>query len=131
MMSKGIKVSQEQDLQQHAEVQTGDVEQDVLIPSTPESIVREDGEPEGSLQPESEHMTDDKQVTVVSGKRRIKLRTKLVNADDVMPKPSFWPLGLALAIAIILYGILSTPIIIGVGFVLVVVMTVGWVLERR
>ncbi len=44
---------------------------------------------------------------------------------------SFWPLALAVAIFVILVGIMTHPIVLGVGAVLAVVAVIGWGLEKQ
>lgn len=64
-------------------------------------------------------------------KKRGRRKTKLVNVDEIMPRPSLWPLALAFAVAITLFGILAGPIVLAVGVILVIVSVIGWALERR
>ena len=64
-------------------------------------------------------------------KKRGRRKTKLVNVEEIMPRPSLWPLALAFAVAITLFGILAGPIVLAVGVILVIVSIIGWVLERR
>lgn len=64
-------------------------------------------------------------------KKRGRRKTKLVNVEEILPHPSLWPLVLAFAVAITLFGILAGPIVLAVGVILVIVSIVGWVLERR
>lgn len=44
---------------------------------------------------------------------------------------SYWPLALALALCIVLFGIIVNPVILGIGIVLTVVAVIAWSLERR
>ena len=48
------------------------------------------------------------------------------------PQKSFWPLGLAIALIILLFGIVSNSLIVmGIGVVLSVAAVIGWGLEQR
>jgi Mg2+/citrate symporter len=47
------------------------------------------------------------------------------------PQKSYWPLGLAVALIILLIGLISNPVVFGIGVVLSVAAVVGWGLERR
>ncbi len=47
------------------------------------------------------------------------------------PRKSFWPLALAVALIILLLGLVSNQIVMGIGVVLSVVAVIGWGLERR
>lgn len=48
------------------------------------------------------------------------------------PQKSYWPLGLALALIILLLGIITNLIfLLGIGVVLTVAAVIGWGLEQR
>jgi hypothetical protein len=44
---------------------------------------------------------------------------------------SYWPLALAIALCIVLFGIIVNTVIIGIGIVLTIVAVIAWSLERR
>jgi hypothetical protein len=44
---------------------------------------------------------------------------------------SYWPLTLAIGLFVILMGVITHPIVLGIGVVIAVVAAVGWGLERR
>jgi len=44
---------------------------------------------------------------------------------------SYWPFALAVALIIVLLGIMTHPIVFGIGVVLVAVAAIGWGLESR
>ena len=44
---------------------------------------------------------------------------------------SIWPFGLAVALIILLVGLITNPVVLGIGVVLTVAAIVGWGLERR
>ncbi|MFL5624546.1 MAG: cytochrome c oxidase subunit 4 [Ktedonobacteraceae bacterium] len=44
---------------------------------------------------------------------------------------SYWPLALALALCVVLLGIIINPIVLGVGVVLTAAAVIGWGLEQR
>ncbi len=48
-----------------------------------------------------------------------------------LPPPSAWPAGLALAVTLILWGLVSTLIITGVGVALFAIAMTGWVRDIR
>ncbi|GCE04295.1 hypothetical protein [Dictyobacter aurantiacus] len=66
-----------------------------------------------------------------TGRKRTRAKGRLVNAEEVMPRPSLWPLGLAFSLAFVLFGVVSGPIVLGIGIVLLVISGAGWALERR
>ena len=64
-------------------------------------------------------------------KQHRKKNAKWVSAEEISPKPSYWPLALTVSICLLLMGIMIHPIMIGVGGLLVIVSVMGWMLERR
>ncbi len=64
-------------------------------------------------------------------KRRVRKRGKLVNAEDVLPRPSIWPLVFASGLALLCFGFISLPFIMAIGGVLLVASVFGLALERR
>jgi len=66
-----------------------------------------------------------------TGRKRTRARGRLVNAEEVMPRPSLWPLGMAFSLAFVLFGVITGPVVLGIGIALLVISGVGWALERR
>ena len=64
-------------------------------------------------------------------KRRKRYREVLVDASEVMPRPSIWPLVLAFSIAVLLFGLIWNAIILFIGVALIIVSIIGWSLEKR
>ncbi len=57
-----------------------------------------------------------------------------VQEQRLAPKPSFWPIVLALTLIITFVGVMIsnvTPILLGVGVVLVIVAIIGWMMEKH
>lgn len=79
----------------------------------------------------TEETAGTQQATSQNGKKRVRRRTRMVNVEEIMPRPSLYPLALALSIAFLLFGVLVSPIVIGIGALLIVISIVGWILERR
>lgn len=48
-----------------------------------------------------------------------------------LPEPSIWPAALSLAIMFIVWGLVSSLIISGIGLVLFAVSMIGWIREIR
>ena len=69
--------------------------------------------------------------TVAPAKKRGKRKTRLVNVEEISPRPSYWPLALAFSLAIVLFGIIAGPVVVVAGIILALVSVGGWVLERR
>lgn len=64
--------------------------------------------------------------------RRVKKKGKLVNVEEVMPRPSFWPLVLAFAMALLFLGFIATNwYIMGAAGIILLASFFGLVLERR
>ncbi len=85
--------------------------------------------PESSVK-ESEVYID---VPGASGKKRKKrkFRERLVYESEISPKPSIWPLALAFAVSLLLFGLIYNVYFLVIGTVLVIVCAMGWVLERQ
>lgn len=54
-----------------------------------------------------------------------------VQEQALDPQRSIWPIGLAVALIIMLVGLITNPVVLGVGVVLTVAAIIGWGLERR
>ena len=85
--------------------------------------------PESSVK-ESEVYID---VPGASGKKhkKRKFRERLVYESEISPKPSMWPLALAFAVSLLLFGLIYNVYFLVIGTVLVIVCAMGWVLERQ
>jgi Cytochrome c oxidase subunit IV len=64
------------------------------------------------------------------GKKRVK-RVRQVTEEELMPRPSIWPLALAVSLCVMLVGIAVHPILLGIGVLLVIASIIGWGVERR
>jgi len=69
--------------------------------------------------------------TVAPAKKRSKRKTRLVNVAEISPRPSYWPILLALSLALVLFGVIAGPVVVAVGIILALVSVGGWILERR
>lgn len=54
-----------------------------------------------------------------------------VREQRLAPRPSFWPIVLALALVVAFIGVMINPIILAVGVVLVIASIIGWMLEKH
>lgn len=65
----------------------------------------------------------------------VKKRSKVpleVREQKLSPRPSLWPIALALTIVIAFVGVMAnSPILFGFGAVLTVAAIIGWMLEKR
>ena len=64
-------------------------------------------------------------------KRRRKKVFQPAELEAMTSKPSLWPLILAFSVAVVLAGAISSRIVLGIGFVLVLGSIIGWLRERR
>ncbi len=64
-------------------------------------------------------------------RRRVVKQVNEADLEAISPRASYWPLALAFAIVVFLYGAIGNPIIMGIGTFLVVASAIGWALERR
>jgi hypothetical protein len=63
--------------------------------------------------------------------RKRKRKVRVVSEEEIMPRPSYWPFGLALALVILLLGEILHPIFLVIGLVLFIAIAIAWGLERR
>ena len=47
----------------------------------------------------------------------------------VIPRPTYWPAGMALGVTFLLWSVVSSPVILAAGALLVVVSLIGWIGE--
>ena len=66
-----------------------------------------------------------------AGKPRGRPVAQVTQEQAISPQMSYWPFALAVALAILLLGIITHPVIFGIGVVLTAVSVIGWGLERR
>ena len=50
---------------------------------------------------------------------------------DVIPRPTSWPAAFALGIALVAWGLIASPVLLGVGGLVFVVSLAGWIGEIR
>jgi hypothetical protein len=49
----------------------------------------------------------------------------------VIPRPTFFPAALAFGTTFLLWGLVTSPVVLGMGSLLMVVSLVGWIGEMR
>jgi Cytochrome c oxidase subunit IV len=54
-----------------------------------------------------------------------------VQEQRLAPKPSMWPIILALALVVAFVGIMTNPIILTTGVILTIAAIIGWTLEKH
>ena len=47
----------------------------------------------------------------------------------IKAKKSYWPFALSLAILVSMVGVVTNPIVLGIGIVLAIIAIIGWGLE--
>jgi hypothetical protein len=81
------------------------------------------------------HVSEDQTPNQPEQQEPIKERpTKRVKAAPMPPERAFrsyWPLALAVALMVMLVGLLVNLVVLGIGVVLAAVAIIGWGLERR
>lgn len=78
--------------------------------------------------PQPEMAQETEQVAENKGSKR---KRRVVDVEEIMPKPSYWPLAAAASFVMLLIGMLISWIVIAIGTVMLVACIVGWSLERR
>ena len=54
-----------------------------------------------------------------------------VPKPDVIPKPTSWPPALALAVTLIAWGLITSPVLLAMGLGLFAVSLAGWIGDIR
>lgn len=88
-------------------------------------------EPEQPMQEQAMQETQEAQASARKGKKRVVKKVTEADLQAISPRPSYWPLALAFAIVVFLYGAVGNEYIMGVGAVFVIAAVIGWGLERR
>ncbi|GHO89580.1 hypothetical protein [Dictyobacter formicarum] len=120
--------------------QTNRVEQPMPVKESDTSVAPlASGTPTSDSAPADQQQVSQEEVTATgaqpkknpTGRKRARAKGRLVNAEEVMPRPSLWPLGMAFSLAFVLFGVVAGPVVLGIGIVLLVISGAGWALERR
>lgn len=102
------------------------VESDIPVTPLPPTTVMPEVEETQKAQEEGQASTG-----AAPAKKRGKRKTRLVNVEEISPRPSYWPLALAFSLAIVLFGVIAGLLFVVIGVLLALVSVGGWVLERR
>jgi hypothetical protein len=54
-----------------------------------------------------------------------------VARPEIIPRPTFWPAGLAFGITFLMWGLITSPVLLVVGLAVFTVSLVGWIGELR
>lgn len=54
-----------------------------------------------------------------------------IQERKLAPKPSMWPIILALTLVVIFIGVITHPIILAIGVALTIAAIIGWILEKH
>jgi hypothetical protein len=50
---------------------------------------------------------------------------------DTIPRPTYFPAAMAFGLTFLLWGIVTSPVVLGVGGVVIALSLVGWIREMR
>lgn len=56
---------------------------------------------------------------------------KLAQVEALKPHPSVWPFALAVSLMVLLIGLITYPVLLGIGVLLTIASIIGWSLERQ
>jgi len=76
-----------------------------------------------------DHSEKDKQPE--QGATRKPEGTLEIQKQQLSPRPSFWPLTLAVALVVTGIGVMIHPVVLGCGIVLTIAAIIGWALEKQ
>jgi hypothetical protein len=104
-----------------------------LVPDASETSqeVQDTEVPQHGSDPEEAASSQDVSAPQATRTRKRKRRLEAVSEEEITPRPSYWPLALAVALVFLLLGTISHPIVMAVGAILVIGCIIGWSIERR
>ncbi len=73
---------------------------------------------------------DEKAPEEQPAKKRQKIPLE-VQEQKLAPKPSVWPIILALMLVVAFVGVMTSPIILAIGVILTIAAMIGWMLEKH
>ncbi|QBD81206.1 hypothetical protein EPA93_36620 [Ktedonosporobacter rubrisoli] len=83
------------------------------------------------VEPQVEKLEGSEQPAARTPAKKKRAKKKLPSEEELAPRPSYWPLALACSIAVTLAGLMTHPIILGLGVALIIASIIGWGVERR
>lgn len=92
----------------------------------PEEVAPTEAEQEPQKQPSTPEASEEPAKAPVKKRKKV-----LPKEEDLMPRPSIWPLATTAAISIALVGFAFQPIVCALGVVLLIGCIIGWIYERR
>jgi cytochrome c-type biogenesis protein CcmH/NrfG len=78
-----------------------------------------------------ENLSEEQDQSQQAAKKGRSAKAVQEQAQALGPQKSYWPFGLAVALIILLVGIIINPIVLGIGVVLSGAAIIGWGLELR
>ena len=120
-------------------ITASDSDEEDVSPSPEEEASEKEAPDAGSEQEEDEKeevaseaaAEDESSTAAPKRKRRKKKVFQPAELEAMSSRPSLWPLITAFSVAVLLAGAVSNRIVLGVGFVLILVSVIGWLRERR
>jgi cobalamin biosynthesis protein CobT len=66
-----------------------------------------------------------------SPRKKRKKKAEPVDVQQISPRPSYWPIALAFSLIVAFVGLADSPIVLGIGVLMIIISVIGWGLERR
>jgi cobalamin biosynthesis protein CobT len=66
-----------------------------------------------------------------SPRKKRKKKAEPVDVQQISPRPSYWPIALAFSLIVAFVGLADSPIVLGIGVLMIITSVIGWGLERR
>lgn len=63
-------------------------------------------------------------------KKRTRKKAEQVDVQKLAPRHSYWPIALAFSLIVAFIGLADSPIVLGIGVLMIIVSVIGWGLER-
>jgi hypothetical protein len=66
-----------------------------------------------------------------SGQSDTRSKEDWIEVHEELPRPTYWPIVMAVAMTLIAFGIVNSVLIIAIGIILLIVALVGWIGDVR
>jgi hypothetical protein len=65
-----------------------------------------------------------------TSRKKRKKKAEQIDVQKIAPRHSYWPIALAFSLIVAFIGLADSPIVLGIGVLMIIVSVIGWGLER-
>jgi hypothetical protein len=87
--------------------------------------------PSDGVEAQNSEATEGLEEAVTPRKKRARKKTEQVDVQKILPRHSYWPIALAFSLCLAFVGLAYSPIVLGLGVLLMIISVIGWGLERH